>query len=117
MHDWMTCLHLGSRSARLLVTDPTWGDRMKAVLPPRPQHPRALLTLLEGLALWSGQPLTAAISAGPPGSPTFDRVFCDDGYPLDSALVRFVALDDDRRQQRLFGLGDFRALRRAGRRA
>ena len=115
MYDWTTRLHLSPFSARLLVTDPTWGDRMKAVLPPRPHHPRALLTLLEGLALWHGQPLTAAISAGPSGSPTFARDFCVADMPMDSALVRLVALDNDRRQQRLFGLGDFRALRRTGR--
>ena len=46
------------------MTSPTGHDLLKARLPVRSRHPRALLTLLEGVALCSGEPLYAVISAG-----------------------------------------------------
>jgi hypothetical protein len=36
---------------------------LKARLPDAPQHPRALETLAEGVALWYGRPLYAALGA------------------------------------------------------
>ena len=47
--------------ARLLLTAAE-GDLLKARLSTTPCHPRALLTLLEGLSLWIGQPLCVALS-------------------------------------------------------
>jgi hypothetical protein len=61
---WPTTLRIGSKELKLLVTSPQGDDVLKARLPVRPRHPRALLTLLEGVALWSGEPVLAVISAG-----------------------------------------------------
>ena len=61
---WPTTLRIGGKELKLLVTSPDGDDLLKARLPVRPPHPRALLTLLEGVALWSGEPVLAVISAG-----------------------------------------------------
>ena len=53
---WPTTLRIGGKELKLLVTSPEGDDLLKARLPIRPPHPRALLTLLEGVALWSGEP-------------------------------------------------------------
>jgi hypothetical protein len=53
---WSTTLRLG-KDLKLLVTSPEGDDLIKARLPIRPPHPRALLTLLEGIALFSGSTL------------------------------------------------------------
>lgn len=47
MHDWETVLRVRRREA-LLLTTCEMGDVLKARLPLSPQHPRALVTLLEG---------------------------------------------------------------------
>ncbi len=39
------------------------GALMRASLPPVPAQPRALVSLLEGLALWQGAPLQTAVFA------------------------------------------------------
>ena len=54
---WPTMLRIGGKELKLLVTSPEGDDLLKARLPVRPPHPRALLTLLEGVALWSGEPV------------------------------------------------------------
>ena len=50
---------------RLLVTH-RGDDCLRAVLPRRPAHPRALHTLLDALAMWHGSPVHAALVAGDP---------------------------------------------------
>jgi hypothetical protein len=97
--------------ARLLCTSPDWGDALKARLPLHPAHPRALLTLLEGLALWSGSPLSVVIAAEP-GSPSWldSGLFGDELWPGESQLVRYE-VGGQGRPKRLRGVGDFRALR------
>jgi hypothetical protein len=97
----------------MLVTEPPKTDVLKAHLEPNPQHPRALLTVLEGLALWNGRPLLTVISAA--GS--FDgfstgTLFGDELWPGESPLVRFESVARGSRRD-LRGLGDFRALRAA----
>ena len=109
---WTGKLAVTPHELRLLVDSEERGDLLKARLPARPGHPRALLTVLEGLALWSGEPLRAVISA--------DKsvqigcalgLFGDELWPGGSALVQFdPAVPGSRR--RLRGLGDFRAVRR-----
>jgi hypothetical protein len=109
---WPTTLRIGDPELKLLVTSPEGDDLLKARLPRQTRHPRALLTLLEGVALWSGEPLYAVISAGPHrddwlGSETWG----DDLWPAESALVHFdFALP--RAHRPLRGVGDFRAVRR-----
>ena len=53
---------------RTVVVSSEGSDLLKAHLPNYPDHPRALLTMLEGLALWCGQALCVAISADVPSS-------------------------------------------------
>jgi hypothetical protein len=115
MESWKTMVQLTPRGIRLLMTDSDRNELLKAVLPAFPQHPRALLSCLEGLALWSGHTLSAVISAGP----TVDRrcaeaLFGDGLLPLDSALVRFDYRSVGGRRRTISGLGDFRQLRLAG---
>jgi hypothetical protein len=61
MRAWRCTLRVTQHEAKLLLTMPEQGDLLEARLDPRPSHPRALLTMLEGLSLWSGQPLCVAL--------------------------------------------------------
>jgi hypothetical protein len=104
-------LRTTSLEARLLCTGAEWGDVLKARLPLRPCHPRALLTLLEGMALWKGSPLSVVIGAEH-GSPSWldSGLFGDELWPSESQLVRYE-VGGHVRPKRLRGLGDFRELR------
>lgn len=112
MEPWTAKLILARSEVRLLVSDLD-ADCLKAVLPGSPAHPRAALTLLEGLALWSGHPLVAVLGAAPGWTPSYaDDLFGHPLAPVDSALVRFdVATPRGKRARRLRGLGDFREVR------
>lgn len=112
MSDWMARLQLSPTAVKLLVESED-GDLLKARLPSRPQHPRALLTTLEGLALWSGSPLLTVLGVGGRWDPSCGEVlFGGDGWPEDSALVRIeVAAERRRSRRRIRGVGDFRELR------
>ena len=112
MHRWDARLRLDREGARLLVTDSLGHDRLKARLPLRPEHPRALLTLLEGVALYSGERIVAALSADDAAARSFaSGVRGDEFMPIDSALVRWTFVELSRSGRRLRGLGDFRDLR------
>lgn len=50
----------GLQVTRILVQD-TASPLLKARLPEAPEHPRALETLAEGVALWCGRPLYVAL--------------------------------------------------------
>lgn len=111
MTDWLAKLLLTQDGlTRLLIENPE-GDLLKARLP-RPRHPRALLTLLEGAALWTGDPLCAAISVEGRPDPAFVADLFGEDWPGDSALVRFVAAVPRARARRpkLRGVGDFHQL-------
>jgi hypothetical protein len=103
------------REVRVLVVDPQQGDLLKARLPPVAQHARALLTLLEGIALWRGQPLRVVVSAtsADDGRPCWSGsgLFGDELWPGESQLVRYEVDDRAHRRRLLVGLGDFRSLR------
>jgi hypothetical protein len=101
-------------AATLLVTDPRH-DLLKARMDPRPAHPRALLTLLEGLSLWSGQPLRVAlcVDAGC-RSGLESSLIGDELWPAESALVHFDIVRPVR-PKRLDGVGDFQRMRRLAR--
>lgn len=114
MAPWPTTLKIEADYLKLLVTSPQGDDLIKARLPRRPPHPRALLTLLEGVALWSGEPLYAVISAGVHRN---DWVQCeawgDELWPTESQLVHFdFAIPPARQRRTLRGVGDFREVRR-----
>lgn len=115
MAAWQVTLEPLPQGARLLVSS-EGSDLLKAHLPNYPDHPRALLTMLEGLALWCGQTLCVAISADVPSSHSLGLgPFTDDPqrWPQESALVHYVFVSTDR-GRRLQGLGDFSTLRRLG---
>jgi hypothetical protein len=110
---WSTTLRLG-KDLKLLVTSPEGDDLIKARLPIRPPHPRALLTLLEGIALFSGEPLYAVISAGEDRDAWLgSEQWCEDLWPAESPLVQFdFAIPPPRPRRTLRGVGDFREVRR-----
>jgi hypothetical protein len=87
-------MRLCPSEVKLVTRAPERGDVLRARLPLHPQHPRALLTLLESLALWRGQPVRVAIDAAVPFQSWLDSgAFGDELYPADSPLVAFeVAL-------------------------
>jgi hypothetical protein len=115
MGPWMGTVRVTTREVKLLVYDPQEGDLLKARLPPGAQHPRALLTLLEGLALWRGRPLRVVVSATSAGDgrPCWcdSGLFGDELWPAESQLVRYDLGGRANRPRRLAGLGDFRPLR------
>lgn len=111
MCPWKCVLQVGPKELRILVTEPSSTDVLKARMSLAAQHPRALLTMLEGLALYNGHPLTAVISAaGPYAGWWTESVFGDELWPAESPLVQFAVAAHGSRG-RLRGLGDFRSLR------
>jgi hypothetical protein len=115
MSQWKGSVRVTTREVMVLVRDPKQGDMLKARLPPRAQHPRALLTLLEGIALWQGKPMSVVLSAASAddGRPCFcgSGLFGDELWPGASPLVRYEVGGRDSRRRLLVGLGDFRPLR------
>jgi hypothetical protein len=108
MSGWRTTIRVTSREVKVLVTDEVGDEVIRARLPARADHPRSLLTLLESLALWSGSPVTAAISVAGSAQTFFDRdLFGGSLWPAASALVRLCFVEP-RRPRRLRGLGSFR---------
>jgi len=117
MHRWRTAVEPTAWNTKILATDSEGNELLKAALPLPPQHPRALLTLLEGLALRAGEPLTAVISVGhrlPSGVDA--SLFGTSLVPIDSALVRLDQVGPIHRRRTLSGVGDFRELRLVQRR-
>ena len=109
MERWQATLRL-TRTVKLLITNAEGDEVLRARLPRRCDHPRALLTLLEGLALWSGAPLIAAVSVDDSVRHLSDaHLFGGQVWPAESALVR-VEFCRRRRPARLRGLGSFRDL-------
>jgi hypothetical protein len=113
---WPTTLRVTHQDLKLLVSTPEEDDLLKARLPIRPRHPRALLTLLEGLALWSGEPLYVVISAGKHREDWLgSEQWGEELWPEESALVQFdLAAPRTRRRRTLSGVGDFREVRQQG---
>jgi hypothetical protein len=117
LRSWRSTLRVTRHETRLLVTRPE-GDLLKARLDTRPCHPRALLTMLEGISLWSGEPLRVALSADDDFRDSCgSMLFGDELWPAESQLVRFEAVHHDCPGRRLEGLGDFHAVRRVQLRA
>ena len=116
---WTTTLYVKPGAVKLLVSDEcgTGLEILRARLPPHPEHPRALLTLLEGMALWSGSPVTAAISAAESVWPLCDGdLFGGLLYPAESVMVHFETVAPVQ-ARRLRGMGNFReVLRHHGKR-
>jgi hypothetical protein len=82
---------------------------LKARLPCSAEHPRAALTLFEGLALWSGQKLPVVVGVTANSGPWIDDLL-PGAWCWRSPLVELHLVDQRRQRsrQRLDGLGDFR---------
>ncbi len=114
---WVVSVRCTNRGTKLLVRDTVMGtDVMKARLPGFPGHPRAMMTMCEGLALWHGLPLCVAASADEDSKHSFEQVFyAGDLIEPQSPLVILEARPTrgrgSSRERRERGLGDFRQLR------
>lgn len=98
MTKWTTHVHVFRETIRLRVRDSMGNELLKAALPRSAEHPRAVLTFLEGLALWAGEPLCVATSVDGSAGPSPDVW---DGWPFASALVRFEFASAPGRVRRL----------------
>ncbi|MFN2428204.1 MAG: hypothetical protein ABR587_17350 [Candidatus Binatia bacterium] len=111
-HPWKVLLELTPAVVRLLVSD-AQGDILKAQLPSRPDHCRALMFMLEALALWHGRPLSVAVSVDYPVDHSFGMGPFGDDWPDASALVRFEFIGaSSPAGSRISGIGDFEVVRR-----
>lgn len=101
---------INRRGQLLLVGMDREGDViLKARLPACAGHPRAAITLLEGLALWSGHKLPVAVGVNG-ASTAWIADLLPDGPPWCSPLVDLHLVDHPRprRRLRLDGVGDLR---------
>jgi len=99
---------------RIVATDASGDEILKARLPPAPRvHRRAMKTLLEALALFCNARLYVVLSADAEAV-SFDTGLLDDlGLGVDTLHYELeVHVHRGRRGQRLRGLGDFRDVRR-----
>jgi hypothetical protein len=99
---------------RILATTPG-RDVLQAVLPPiQTAHRRAATTLLEGLSLWHGSPLSVVLSAESPDGSLATGLLdaLDFGEQTLFYGVTLAVDDHDHRRPRLRGLGEFADLRR-----
>lgn len=107
---WRVAVGLAAPAIAILVTDEEGSDLLKARLPPT-HHPRALVALVEGLALWSGEPIVIVISADEPDPGGYDDTFFGlDLWPLTNPLVTIRFVPPPEHQDRIDGLGDFSRL-------
>ena len=99
---------------QILVLDGA-GDLMKARLPLRSEHPRALVTVLEGLAMWQGHRLDAVQYVDARAPDCIDWAFPNaDLRGHRSPLVDFSTRVHGGTRRRIRGVGDFRQLRLLG---
>lgn len=93
-------------TTRLLMTD--WeGEMLRAALPRAPRHPRAAPTLLEGLALWLGCPLSVVLCAADMDASSVPGLSDDFGIGTRTVHYEVEVVDPARRPR---GLGPFRDL-------
>jgi hypothetical protein len=108
---WMSIEPM-ARETRLQLSAPMARSCLRARLPATPQHPRALLTLLESMSLWYGTSLHAVVDADAEDirrDPEKWAVLLGDAPEL-SVRVHYVSVPVGRRNRRdrfLSELGDF----------
>lgn len=94
-------------TTRLLLLD--WeGELLRAALPRRPSHTRAAPTLLEGLALWLGRPLSVVLCADDLEATSVPGLADDFGVGATTVHYEVDVVDPARRPR---ALGTFRDLR------
>lgn len=94
-------------STRLLLTD-IEGEVLRAALSRVPRDPRAAPTLLEGLALWFGRPLSVVLCAADLDASCVPGLSGDFGEGTATLHYEVEVVDPTRRPR---GLGSFRDLR------
>ena len=111
---WRAMLRVCETDLQILVLDLD-GDLLKAKLPLRSEHPRALVTVLEGLAMWQGGRLDAVHFVDARAPDSTDWAFSNaDLHGHHSPLVAFSTRVCVRAKDRIRGVGDFRQLRLLG---
>lgn len=101
------CKPTSSRTRLLLTHGST--ELLRAAMPgPALAHPRAAPTLLEGLSLWLGQPLSVVLCADAEGA-SCALDLCDDfGFGKQTLHYEVEVVEPARRRR---GLGPFSDLR------
>lgn len=115
MSIWIA-IHPGKKHTRIIATSGINQTLLKANLATRANHPRALPTLLEALALWQGTKVHAALVADERANTSGTNLFTDcfdvvEPTPLfEFAIV--AGLGPQGRPERIRGMGNFRDLRK-----
>lgn len=101
-------------TTRLLLTN--YEDEvLRAALPQTPAHPQAAPTLLEGLALWMGRPLSVVLCAADPDVSSALNLCDGFGFGNETLHYEVEVVEDPRRPPRGLGaFGDLRQLRLRG---
>lgn len=111
---WLA-IHPQPQGTRLLAQAGPGETLVKAQLAPRPASPRALAALLEGLALWQGAPIRAALCVERDAGTCVTSSFLDSVVDYGKAPLFEIEVVSAgrrrRRRDRLDGMGDFRDLR------
>jgi hypothetical protein len=98
---------------RLLLTN--FDDEvLRAALPAAPAHFRAAPTLLEGLSLWMGRPLSVVLFAADPDASSALGICDGFGFGSETAHYEVEVLDPKRRPRGLGAFGDLHQLRLRG---
>jgi hypothetical protein len=92
---WNTSLDITPEVIELLVTE-RGKEVMCGQFSAPPIHPRALLFILEGLALWSGKRLCVVIYADKPVHPSLGLGRAGDEWPNDNPLVEYMFVECSR---------------------
>lgn len=107
---WMSLEPRGAET-RLMLTAPSGRPMLRARLPSTPAHPRAVITLLESITLWCGQPLHAVIDADAQDVRRYPEkwaMLLGDAPELAVHVEWTVVRAERRRRDRFLGvLGDF----------
>jgi hypothetical protein len=100
---WHATVEVLPETIWVWVSEATGRDVLRACLSRRPGHPRALLTMLEGLALWNGAPLSVVIGVDQPvcDSLGLGLYGAEETWPEESALVSFCFRQPSRPPRRL----------------
>ncbi len=107
LHTWTATLQIGHDTLKVVVSTPDGEAVLRAEFGDHPHHPNALLTLLDGVALWRGTPLCAVICVEHVVSPSLGVGGWDnpERWPSESALVSFRFVDARHRPRRLDDAG------------
>jgi hypothetical protein len=87
---WLTRVEISPEFVHIQVTEFEHGRVLDAKFYNPPAHPRALVFVLEGLALWVGRRLSVVICADKPAHPLLGLGVHDDEWPYDNPLLDFA---------------------------